>query len=180
MEKFSLTSTLLAPKDDRMANRCSVEKLLVLDMVDGSAIVVLIQVSESLINYQTRLVLGYLCIVYPFSYSYLSQSVIHSTIHSFILIFQLTCIYGDHSLYVWDVHDVYKIGKQWSFLYHSSYIWGIDVYPEVTDGNKVSLPPNTFSTCSSDNTVRIWNIDPLMDTTIFSKNIYSPVSSLIF
>ncbi|PIK51406.1 putative mitogen-activated protein kinase-binding protein 1 [Apostichopus japonicus] len=86
---------------------------------------------------------------------------------------KLTCIYSDHSLYVWDVHDVNKIGRQWSFLYHSSCIWGVDIYPEVTDGNKATLPPNTFSTCGSDNTVRIWNIDPLVDTTIFKKNIYT-------
>ncbi|XP_071834387.1 uncharacterized protein [Apostichopus japonicus] len=86
---------------------------------------------------------------------------------------KLTCIYSDHSLYVWDVHDVHKIGRQWSFLYHSSCIWGVDIYPVVTDGNKATLPPNTFSTCGSDNTVRIWNIDPLVDTTIFKKNIYT-------
>ncbi|KAJ8044348.1 Mitogen-activated protein kinase-binding protein 1 [Holothuria leucospilota] len=87
---------------------------------------------------------------------------------------KVICIYSDHSLYVWDVHDVHKIGKQWSFLNHSSCIWGVDIYPQVPEGNKVTLPPNTFVTCGSDDTVRFWNIDPMMDSNIFSKNIYSP------
>ena len=40
---------------------------------------------------------------------------------------KLTCIYNDHSLYVWDVADIKKIGKARSFLFHSGAIWGIDV-----------------------------------------------------
>ena len=42
-------------------------------------------------------------------------------------LFQVTCIYNDHSLYVWDVNDILKIGKKWSFLYHSSCIYGLEV-----------------------------------------------------
>ena len=38
-----------------------------------------------------------------------------------------TCIYNDHSVYIWDVHDLKKIGKIRSNLYHSGCIWGIDV-----------------------------------------------------
>ena len=40
---------------------------------------------------------------------------------------RLTCVYNDHSLYVWDVTDVHRIGKTRSFLYHSGAIWGLDV-----------------------------------------------------
>lgn len=39
----------------------------------------------------------------------------------------LTCVYNDHSLYVWDVKNVPNFAKLRSFLYHSSCIWGIDV-----------------------------------------------------
>ena len=40
---------------------------------------------------------------------------------------KLTCIYNDHSLYIWDIHDIKRIGKCRSFLYHSSAIWGLEV-----------------------------------------------------
>ncbi|XP_072030662.1 uncharacterized protein [Amphiura filiformis] len=85
---------------------------------------------------------------------------------------KVTCIYNDHSVYVWDVHDVKKIGKQWSFLYHSSCIWGVEVYPKL-DGLREMLPPDSFITCSSDDTMRIWNTDPAMTSDVFKRNIYS-------
>ncbi|XP_022107482.1 mitogen-activated protein kinase-binding protein 1-like isoform X2 [Acanthaster planci] len=84
-----------------------------------------------------------------------------------------TCVYNDHSMYVWDVHDVKKIGKQRSFLYHSSCIWGAEMYPSPTAGNKEALPPGSFLTFSSDDTIRIWNVDPAMTTDTFRRNIYS-------
>jgi len=40
---------------------------------------------------------------------------------------KLTCVYNDHSLYVWDVTEIMKVGKARSFLFHSGAIWGIDV-----------------------------------------------------
>lgn len=40
---------------------------------------------------------------------------------------KLTCIYNDHSLYIWDIHDIKRIGKCRSFLYHSAAIWGVEV-----------------------------------------------------
>lgn len=36
-------------------------------------------------------------------------------------------MYNDHSMYVWDIHDLKKIGKAWSFLYHSSCVYGVEV-----------------------------------------------------
>ncbi|XP_070613499.1 mitogen-activated protein kinase-binding protein 1 isoform X3 [Erythrolamprus reginae] len=71
----------------------------------------------------------------------------------------LSCVYNDHSLYVWDVKDPKKVGKVYSALYHSSCVWNIEVYPEVKDNNQACLPPNTFITCSSDNTIRLWNTE---------------------
>lgn len=44
-----------------------------------------------------------------------------------VFVLQVTCVYNDHSLYVWDVHDIKKVGKSWSFLYHSSCVWGLEV-----------------------------------------------------
>ncbi|XP_065944251.1 mitogen-activated protein kinase-binding protein 1 isoform X4 [Magallana gigas] len=87
---------------------------------------------------------------------------------------KVTCIYNDHSLYVWDVHDVRKVGKSWSFLYHSSCVWGLEVNPATTEEMRPILPSDSFMTCSSDDTIRIWNLDPHMVETESSKrNVYS-------
>ena len=40
---------------------------------------------------------------------------------------RLTCVYNDHSIYIWDVSDIRKVGKTRSFLFHSGAVWGIDV-----------------------------------------------------
>ncbi|UYV64071.1 WDR62 [Cordylochernes scorpioides] len=82
---------------------------------------------------------------------------------------QVTCVYADHSLYTWDVRDPKKVGKAQSYLYHSACIWGVEVYPD--DGGL--LPPGTFLTCSSDDTIRIWNLEP----THAQKNVYSTNAS---
>ncbi|XP_012933898.1 mitogen-activated protein kinase-binding protein 1 isoform X2 [Heterocephalus glaber] len=71
----------------------------------------------------------------------------------------LSCVYNDHSIYVWDVRDPKKVGKVYSALYHSSCVWSVEVYPEVKDNNQACLPPSSFITCSSDNTIRLWNTE---------------------
>lgn len=43
----------------------------------------------------------------------------------------LTCVYNDHSVYVWDVKDVRNVGKLYSALYHSSCVWSVEVSPEI-------------------------------------------------
>ncbi|CAH1263187.1 MAPKBP1 [Branchiostoma lanceolatum] len=87
---------------------------------------------------------------------------------------KVTCIYDDHSLYVWDVKDEKKIGKAWSFLYHSSCVWGVETYPNVPEGFKAALPAGSFITCGSDDTIRIWNLDSTLHTdTVLKRNIYS-------
>ncbi|XP_041850150.1 WD repeat-containing protein 62 isoform X2 [Melanotaenia boesemani] len=73
---------------------------------------------------------------------------------------QLTCVYSDHSVYVWDVTDVRRVGKTYSALYHSSGVWSIQVYPELQDPGRACLPPSSFLTCSSDNTIRLWHAEP--------------------
>ncbi|CAG4949343.1 unnamed protein product [Parnassius apollo] len=76
---------------------------------------------------------------------------------------KLTCVYNDHSLYVWDVRDIKRVGKSHSALYHSACIWGVDM---VSNGDG-ALAPGSFLTCSSDDTVRVWNLKPT------GPNIYS-------
>ncbi|GAB6031727.1 hypothetical protein CHUAL_009471 [Chamberlinius hualienensis] len=86
---------------------------------------------------------------------------------------KITCVYSDHSMYIWDAKDVKKIGKSHSFLYHSACIWGVEVYPLLPDSQKPILPPGSFVTCSSDDTIRIWNLDSSMpNNTMYRKNVY--------
>lgn len=39
----------------------------------------------------------------------------------------LMCVYNDHSVYVWDVHDVNNVEKVYSSLYHSACVWSVEV-----------------------------------------------------
>ncbi|XP_062406286.1 mitogen-activated protein kinase-binding protein 1-like [Sardina pilchardus] len=71
----------------------------------------------------------------------------------------LTCVYNDHSVYVWDVRDLQRVGKVFSGLYHSASVWDLQVYPDSADATG-SLPSSaSFLTCSADNTIRQWHAD---------------------
>uniref|UniRef100_S4R6Y0 Mitogen-activated protein kinase binding protein 1 n=1 Tax=Petromyzon marinus TaxID=7757 RepID=S4R6Y0_PETMA len=90
----------------------------------------------------------------------------------------LTCVYNDHSLYTWDVRDARhgkRFGKVYSALYHSSCIWGVEVYPVLEESSPACLPPGSFLTCSSDSTIRVWSIDAPAATHAppFHRNVYS-------
>ncbi|XP_053553799.1 mitogen-activated protein kinase-binding protein 1 isoform X2 [Bombina bombina] len=86
----------------------------------------------------------------------------------------LSCVYNDHSLYVWDIKDLKKVGKVYSALYHSSCVWSVEVYPEVKESDQACLPPNSFITCSSDNTIRLWNMETSnIHGTALHRNILS-------
>ncbi|KAI4885882.1 hypothetical protein NFI96_032824 [Prochilodus magdalenae] len=78
----------------------------------------------------------------------------------------LTCVYNDHSLYVWDVHDINNVGKVFSALYHSGCVWSVEANPYLEES--ATLLPGSFLTCSSDNTIRLWN-----DEFQKSRNLYS-------
>ncbi|XP_074074916.1 WD repeat-containing protein 62 isoform X2 [Macrotis lagotis] len=90
----------------------------------------------------------------------------------------LSCVYKDHSIYVWDIQDLTKVGKVWSDLFHSSYVWNVEVYPEFED-QRACLPSGSFLTCSSDNTIRFWNLEnsPISDRpkNVFSNNLLKVV-----
>ncbi|XP_073497913.1 WD repeat-containing protein 62 [Phyllobates terribilis] len=82
----------------------------------------------------------------------------------------LCCVYNDHSVYVWDVSNTRKVGKVYSALYHSSYVWNIEVYPEHR--LKPCFALGSFFTCSSDNTIRLWNLERSSEQGL-KRNIYS-------
>ncbi|MEQ2196424.1 hypothetical protein XENOCAPTIV_026835, partial [Xenoophorus captivus] len=39
----------------------------------------------------------------------------------------LSCVYNDHSLYVWDVREVHRVGKVNSALFHAASVWDLEV-----------------------------------------------------
>lgn len=39
----------------------------------------------------------------------------------------LSCVYKDHSLYVWDVQDLRRVGMVHSALYHAASVWDLQV-----------------------------------------------------
>ncbi|XP_061598918.1 mitogen-activated protein kinase-binding protein 1 isoform X3 [Cololabis saira] len=82
----------------------------------------------------------------------------------------LSCVYNDHSVYVWDVRDLRRAGKLYSALHHSSCVWSVEVYTDMVGGNEVHLPPGSFLSCSSDNTIRLWSTD---GNNVLLKNILS-------
>ncbi|KAJ3118275.1 mitogen-activated protein kinase binding protein 1 [Physocladia obscura] len=90
----------------------------------------------------------------------------------------ITCVYSDRSMFIWDVKDFKHIGKYRSFLSHNDCVWGAEMFPAVPGQNLFpstpmagglpaqspalpphGLPPNTFTTYSSDLTIRFWNIE---------------------
>ena len=56
---------------------------------------------------------------------------------------QVTCVYNDRSVYIWDTHDLKRVGKAWSFLYHSGCIWSLEVSTDFI--TLYSLTPDTYS-----------------------------------
>ncbi|PNF17421.1 hypothetical protein B7P43_G02967 [Cryptotermes secundus] len=92
---------------------------------------------------------------------------------------KLTCVYNDHSLYVWDVQNIKRVGKSHSFLFHSACIWGVEMFPPVEHEGGSALPmmpPGSLVTCSSDDTIRVWNLEsnlPPDNDTLYKRNIYS-------
>ncbi|KAM4743032.1 WD repeat-containing protein 62 isoform 2-T2 [Anableps anableps] len=85
---------------------------------------------------------------------------------------RLSCVYTDHSVYVWDVRDVKNAGRLYSALYHSSCVWNIQVYPELADPSQACLPSSSFLTCSSDNTIRLWRSDaPVRQRNLYSQDL---------
>jgi WD40 repeat protein len=78
-------------------------------------------------------------------------------------------VYSDRSLYIWDIHDLKKIGKYRSFIFHSDCVWGVEPCPNIVE-KEDTLPLNSFATFSSDGTVRIWNLDTPNVTTSTSTS----------
>jgi WD40 repeat protein len=90
----------------------------------------------------------------------------------------ISAIYNDHSFYVWDIKDPNKVKKLDSHLFHSSCCWSLDTFAGSLNNSQCSqqlnLPLDSFITCSSDNTVRIWSTNTTVTPgAMLKRNIYS-------
>ncbi|KAM9840285.1 mitogen-activated protein kinase-binding protein 1 [Aulostomus maculatus] len=83
----------------------------------------------------------------------------------------LSCIYNDHSLYVWDVRDVNRVGKVHSALFHAACVWDLEMFPDVPGEMGAGLSCGAFLSCSADNTIRLWHMEDW--THVHSRNIIS-------
>ncbi|XP_019124215.2 mitogen-activated protein kinase-binding protein 1 [Larimichthys crocea] len=71
----------------------------------------------------------------------------------------LSCVYNDHSLYVWDVKDVNRVGKVHSALFHAACVGDLEMFPDVPGVAGAGLSSGAFLSCSADNTIRLWHVD---------------------
>ncbi|KAI7900323.1 quinon protein alcohol dehydrogenase-like superfamily [Cokeromyces recurvatus] len=96
--------------------------------------------------------------------------------------YKVIITYSDRSLYVWDIHDLEKIGKYRSFIFHSDCVWGVEAYPRTESSEEILQ--NSFATFSADGTIRFWNLDNFVHTTSSTsstlpsaENLTQPISS---
>lgn len=94
---------------------------------------------------------------------------------------KLVVVYGDHSLYLWDVHDVGKATSCCLLVSHGACIWDIKNLPcqNMHDPYLACVARGcsggaSFATCSADGTIRLWDlaIDPVssLDDLTLAKN----------
>ncbi|KAK3516541.1 hypothetical protein QTP70_021724, partial [Hemibagrus guttatus] len=84
----------------------------------------------------------------------------------------LSCVYNDHSLYVWDIQDLQRVGKVYSGLYHSASVWDVQMCPGAKEEPLTGLTSSgLFFSCSADSTVRMWSTEPHINPT--SSNLLS-------
>ncbi|KAJ0061262.1 hypothetical protein NL108_013931 [Boleophthalmus pectinirostris] len=81
----------------------------------------------------------------------------------------LSCVYSDHSVFVWDLRDVKRVEKVHSALYHSACVWDLQMFPDVPCHS--GLSSGSFFSCSADNTIRVWWMSDSVQTPLQPKNL---------
>ncbi|XP_071334910.1 mitogen-activated protein kinase-binding protein 1-like isoform X2 [Trachinotus anak] len=85
----------------------------------------------------------------------------------------LSCVYNDHSLYVWDVRDVSRVRKVHSALFHAACVWDLELFPDVPGELGAGLSSGAFFSCSADNTIRLWRMEGWSQSHVHFQNILS-------
>ncbi|XP_040920240.1 mitogen-activated protein kinase-binding protein 1-like [Toxotes jaculatrix] len=85
----------------------------------------------------------------------------------------LSCVYNDHSLYVWDVRHVGRVGKVHSALFHAASVWDLEVFPDAPGEMGSGLSSGAFLSCSADNTIRLWHMEDCSQSHSHYQNILS-------
>lgn len=71
---------------------------------------------------------------------------------------KLAAVYGDRSLFIWDVSDITNATHHRSFFYHTACIWDVQFVSSPFQNNS-AFPKGAFVTCSADGSIRLWNDD---------------------
>ncbi|XP_016133655.1 mitogen-activated protein kinase-binding protein 1-like [Sinocyclocheilus grahami] len=91
---------------------------------------------------------------------------LRALIHFFFHISSLYC-HLFHIIFMFYISSDFICGL--CIVHYSACVWSVEVYPETRDGEP-RLSPGSFLSCSSDNTIRLWNTDA--QNTI-SRNVIS-------
>ncbi|KAK3226204.1 hypothetical protein Dsin_006066 [Dipteronia sinensis] len=78
---------------------------------------------------------------------------------------KLVVVYGDHSLFIWDIRDVNEATRCCVLVSHSACIWDVKNLccenmhdPSLACVARGCTGGVSFSTCSSDGTIRLWDL----------------------
>eukprot|EP00960_Hanusia_phi_P002034 59078-Hanusia_phi.AAC.3 len=68
---------------------------------------------------------------------------------------RLGCAYSDRSLFIWDLRDAKKVCRCRALYSHAGSIWDLEFLSKQS-AEMLGFAPDTFVTCSSDSTLRLW------------------------